>query len=80
VRERHESEDIYLGVPGTHSESDLQIIPGWITAQPDSGRERLRHVTQWMLERLQLGYGDPEAPVLRVVEHDMLIHMMVQSV
>jgi ATP-dependent Clp protease ATP-binding subunit ClpA len=30
--------------------------------------------------RLRLGYGDPESPVLRVVEHDLLIHMMVQSV
>jgi hypothetical protein len=30
--------------------------------------------------RLRLGYGGPEIPVLRVVEHDLLIHMMVQSV
>jgi hypothetical protein len=30
--------------------------------------------------RLRLGYGDPENPVVRVVEHDLVIHMMVQSV
>lgn len=30
--------------------------------------------------QLQLGYGDPETPVLRLVEHHFLIHMMVQSV
>ena len=29
--------------------------------------------------RLRLGYGDPESPVLRVVQHDLLINMMVQS-
>jgi hypothetical protein len=108
--------DIHLRVPQSQSESDFQIRPGWITAQPGSGRERLQQVTQWMLERFQaalteivgepwpagvdgrlapahadvipdrynarlgLGYGDPEIPVLRVVEHDLLIHMMVQSV
>lgn len=108
--------DIHLRVPQSQSEADFQIRPGWITAQPGSGRERLQQVTQWMLERFQaalneiagepwpdavdgrpapahahvipdrynsrlrLGYGDPENPVLRVVEHDRLIHMMVQSV
>jgi len=107
--------DIHLRAPQSKSESDFQIRPGWITAQPGSGRERLQQVTQWMLERFQaalteivgerwpaevdgrpapahahvvpdrynsrlrLGYGDPEIPVLRVVEHDLLIHMMVQS-
>jgi hypothetical protein len=30
--------------------------------------------------RLRVGYGDPKTPVLRVVEHDLLVHMMVQSV
>ena len=108
--------DIHLQVPGTHSESDFQIRPGWITAQPGPGSERLQQVAQWMLERfqaavsettgrpwppaaggglaaahahvirdrynprLQLGYGDPDAPVLRIVEHGLLIHMMVRSV
>lgn len=108
--------DIHLQVPDTHSESDFQIRPGWITAESGSGRERLQRVTQWMLERLQiavsegggepwpptddgrpapaharvipdrynarlqLGYGDPSAPVLRVVAHDLLIHMLVRSV
>jgi hypothetical protein len=107
--------DIQLTVPQSRSESDFQIRPGWITAQPGSGRERLQQVTQWMLERFQsaltqivgepwptvvdgqpapahahvipdrynprlrLGYGDPEIPALHVVEHDLLIHMMVQS-
>jgi hypothetical protein len=106
--------DIHLRVPQSRSESDFQIRPGWISAQPGSGRERLQQVTRWMLERFQaavteivgepwpvsrrpapayahvipdrynprlsLGYGDPETPVLRVVEHDLLIHMVVQSV
>jgi hypothetical protein len=103
-------------VPQSQSESDFQIRPGWITAQPGSGRDRLQQVTQWMLERFQaalteivgqpwpaaddgrpapahahvipdrynprlrLGYGDPETPVLRVTEHDLLVHMIVQSV
>lgn len=106
--------DIHLRVPRSQSESEIR--PGWITAQPGSGRDRLQQVTQWMLERFQaalteivaepwpaavdglpapahahvipdrynsrlrLGYGDPEIPVLRVVEHDLLIHMMVQNV
>jgi hypothetical protein len=105
--------DIHLRVPQSQSESDFQIRPGWITAQPGSGRARLRQV---MLERFQaavteivgeswpaavdgrpapafaqvipdrynarlrLGYGDHDRPVLRVAEHDLLIHMMVQSV
>jgi hypothetical protein len=42
--------DIHLRVPQSQSESDFQIRPGWITAQPGSGRARLRQV---MLERFQ---------------------------
>lgn len=108
--------DIHLQVPQSRSESDFQIRPGWITSQPTSGRDRLQHVTRWMLEsfqaaitetigepwpttdtglpaaahadvipdrynpQLRLGYGNPEDPVLRVVEHDLLIGMMLQSV
>lgn len=45
--------DIHLELPNTHSESDFQIRPGWVTSQPGSGRDRLQHVTEWMLERLQ---------------------------
>ena len=105
--------DIHLQVPGSRSESDFQIRPGWITAEPGSGSQRLQRVTLWMLERLQaavtettgqpwpvtddgeqappyaqiipqrfntplrLGYGSPDAPVLRVADPDFLVHMMV---
>ena len=105
--------DIHLQVPGSRSESDFQIRPGWITAEPGSGSQRLQRITLWMLERLQaavsqttgqpwpatadgeqappyaqiipqrfntplrLGYGNPDAPVLRVAEPDFLVHMMV---
>jgi hypothetical protein len=108
--------DIHLKVPASQSESDFQIRPGWITAEPGSGSQRLQRVTLWMLERLQtavsetigrswpatddeqlaspyaqiipqrfnspvrLGYGDPEIPVLRVNEHDLLVHMLVHQV
>jgi len=45
--------DIHLQVPDSRSESDFQIRPGWITAEPGSAPERLRRVAHWMLERLQ---------------------------
>ena len=105
--------DIHLKVPASRSESDFQIRPGWITAEPGSGSQRLQRITLWMLERLQaavsettgqpwpatddghqappyaqiipqrfnsplrLGYGNPDAPVLRVADPDFLVHMMV---
>lgn len=107
--------EIHLQTPDSHSESDYQIRPGWITGQRGAGLDRLQQVTQWMLEqlqtavtqatgapwpptangspapahahvipdrynaRLQLGYGNPDIPVLRVVEPDPLIHMLVRS-
>lgn len=107
--------DIHLQVPASRSESDFQIRPGWITAQPGSGSQRLQRITLWMLERLQaavcettgqpwpitddgqqapphaqiipqrfntslrLGYGNPDAPVLRVADPNFLVHMMVQG-
>jgi Clp amino terminal domain, pathogenicity island component len=45
--------DIHLRVPDSRSESDFQIRPGWIAAEPGPAPERLRRVTHWMLERLQ---------------------------
>ena len=105
--------DIHLKVPASRSESDIQIRPGWITAEQGSGSQRLQRVTLWMLERLQtavsdttgqrwpvtddgqqappyaqiipqrentplrLGYGTPEAPVLRIADPDPLAHMIV---
>jgi hypothetical protein len=105
--------DIHLKVPGSRSESDFQIRPGWITAEPGSGAQRLQRITLWMLERLQaavtettgqpwpvtddgqqappyaqiipqrfntplrLGYGNPDTPVVRVAEADLLVHMIV---
>jgi hypothetical protein len=45
--------DIHLRVPDSRSESDFQIRPGWIVAQPGTAAERLQRVTLWMMERLQ---------------------------
>jgi hypothetical protein len=45
--------DIHLRVPDSESESDFQIRPGWIVAEPGPAPERLQRVTRWMLERLQ---------------------------
>ncbi|HEY3946264.1 MAG TPA: Clp protease N-terminal domain-containing protein [Solirubrobacteraceae bacterium] len=45
--------DIHLLVPDSGSESDFQIRPGWIVAEPGPAAERLQRVTHWMLERLQ---------------------------
>ena len=45
--------DIHLQVPDSGSESDFEIRPGWIVAEPGPAAERLRRVTLWMLERLQ---------------------------
>jgi hypothetical protein len=45
--------DIHLRVPDSESESDFQIRPGWIVAEPGPAAERLGRVTRWMLERLQ---------------------------
>ncbi|MGA9856796.1 MAG: Clp protease N-terminal domain-containing protein [Solirubrobacteraceae bacterium] len=45
--------DIHLRVPGSRSESDFQIRPSWIIAQPGPAPERLQRVTLWMLQRLQ---------------------------
>ena len=45
--------DIHLQVPDSRSESDFQIRPGWITAEPGPAPDRVRRVTHWMLERLQ---------------------------
>ena len=45
--------DIHLRVPDSRSESDFQIRPGWIIAEPGPAPERLQRVTHWMLERLQ---------------------------
>jgi hypothetical protein len=45
--------DIHLRVPDSRSESDFQIRPGWIIAEPGPAPERLKRVTHWMLERLQ---------------------------
>jgi hypothetical protein len=50
--------DIHLNVPASESESDFQIRPGWITAQPGSGSQRLQHVTLWMLEQLQAAVAE----------------------
>jgi hypothetical protein len=50
--------DIHLRVPGSRSESDFQIRPGWIIAEPGPAPERLRRVTHWMLERLQAAVID----------------------
>jgi Clp amino terminal domain, pathogenicity island component len=60
--------DIHLRVPDSRSESDFQIRPGWIAAESGPAPERLRRVTQWMLERLQAaviqatGRPWPESP------------------
>lgn len=45
--------DIHLRMPDSRSESDFQIRPGWIVAEPGPAAERLQRVTHWMLERLQ---------------------------
>lgn len=50
--------DIHLRVPDSQSESDFQIRPGWIIAEPESAPERLKRVTHWMLERLQAAVVD----------------------
>ena len=50
--------DIHLRVPDSRSESDFQIRPGWIIAEPGPTPERLRRVTHWMLERLQAAVID----------------------
>jgi hypothetical protein len=50
--------DIHLRVPGSLSESDFQIRPGWIIAEPGPAPERLQRVTYWMLERLQAAVID----------------------
>jgi hypothetical protein len=50
--------DIHLRVPDSRSESDFQIRPGWIIAEPGPAPERLKRVTHWMLERLQAAVID----------------------
>jgi hypothetical protein len=44
---------IHLKAPGSHSEFDFAIRPGWIIGELGPGPERLKTVTRWMLERLQ---------------------------
>jgi hypothetical protein len=72
--------DIHLRVPDSRSESDFQIRPGWIIAEPGPAAERLKRVTHWMLERLQAaviqrtgrpwphGPGDPVTPFVKLIE------------
>jgi hypothetical protein len=50
--------DIHLRVPDSRSESDFQIRPGWIIAEPGPAPERLQRVVHWMLERLQAAVID----------------------
>ena len=50
--------DIHLRVPDSRSESDFQIRPGWIIAEPGPAPERLQRVAHWMLERLQAAVID----------------------
>ena len=50
--------DIHLRVPDSRSESDFQIRPGWVIAEPGPAPERLKRVTHWMLERLQAAVID----------------------
>jgi hypothetical protein len=45
--------DIHLNAPDSASESDFQIRPRWITAEPGPASERLARITLWMLQRLQ---------------------------
>jgi hypothetical protein len=49
---------IHLRVPDSRSESDFQVRPGWIIAEPGAAPERLQRVTYWMLERLQAAVID----------------------
>jgi hypothetical protein len=71
--------DIHLRVPDSRSESDFQIRPGWIIAQPGPAPERLKRVTYWMLERLQAAIIDatgqpwPESGEDRVTPYAELI-------
>ena len=71
--------DIHLRVPDSRSESDFQIRPGWIIAEPGPTPERLRRVTHWMLERLQAavieatGQSWPEGGPDRVTPYAELI-------
>ena len=50
--------DMHLRVPDSRSESDFQIRPGWIIAEPGTAPGRLKRVTHWMLERLQAAVID----------------------
>ena len=50
--------DIQLRVPDSRSESDFQVRPGLIIAEPGAASERLRRVTYWMLARLQAAATD----------------------
>jgi hypothetical protein len=49
---------IHLRVPDSRSESDFQIRPGWIIAEPGPAPERLKRVAHWMLERVQAAVID----------------------
>jgi Clp amino terminal domain, pathogenicity island component len=71
--------DIHLRVPDSRSESDFQIRPGWIIAEPGLAPDRLQRVTDWMLERLQAAVIDatgqrwPQAGQDRVTPYAVLI-------
>jgi hypothetical protein len=71
--------DIHLRVPQSRSESDFQIRPGWIIAEPGAAPERLRRVVHWMLERLQAAVIDttgqpwPQSSQDRVTPYAVLI-------
>jgi hypothetical protein len=71
--------DIHLRVPDSHSESDFQIRPGWIIAEPGLAPDRLQRVTHWMLERLQAavidatGHQWPQAGQNQVTPYAVLI-------